>query len=191
MNSTEQPDLITDDKQQNGSRSALGTRLLLAGSALYAAAAVAPFTQGLALDTTTARFGDGPATSTSYWGEGAFDFIWHPIGWTQGNGGMFAHLQALTVLAMALVAIGAVVRLRRGRSQRSIASIGVTGMVTLLLAKVWTDVSKFSAIESYGLAIAEEFRFTPSLVVASIAAVIAAIGAVMAASSARVAAQRG
>lgn len=163
-----------------GAAPAHWSRLLLAGSACYAAGAVAPFTQGVALleatnvPLTDPTVGQAVAVAQSSSWSGPFDFIASP-GIGLGNGGVMSYLQALSVLAMTVVAAGAFLRLRRSGSQRSVTSLVAAAGVVLLLVSIWAngpgDAPKATSV---GI---EAFRFTPSLVVASVGATGALIGA--------------
>jgi hypothetical protein len=165
------------DTSDHGTNARRGAELLGVGALVYAAAAVAPFTQGVAVADVT-RSGDGYGYSYlgSPSGSEAFDFIWK-WGWS----GADRYFQAATVVAMALVGIFAFARMRWGRSRPPLLVSGaVVAATAVYLASVWASpplepLSSDIAGSGAFLPI-ESFRFTTSLVVASVGLLAAGAG---------------
>jgi hypothetical protein len=151
-------------------RSRRGTQLVGVGALMYAAAAVAPFTQGLVIADGNPTVTHGYSQYGTASGVEAFHFLWN-WGWS----GAGRYLQAATVVAMAVVAMLAVVRLHRGGSQRSIGSTVVIAATGVYLASQWASPPQEPVLPAPYLPV-ESFRFTTSLAVATAGLLVAATG---------------
>lgn len=168
----------------------VGSRMLLFASTVYATAACAPFVQGSSVD-----FNAGGTDSIVPLGS-AFSYASSPLGFLWGDtyfNGWLASLQPISIGLMVVVAVTTGLRLLRRGSQRSLFSLAASIAALVLVTRQWlrlpADPAKYAA-EAANLAgipstaeilVVDAYRFTPSLLIATLAAITAVVGAAMAA----------
>lgn len=190
MTTIDQPPAVAHDPAAPSRVQLVGSRMLLMASTVYATAACAPFVQGSAVD-----FSLGGADGVIPLGS-AFSYAVSPLGFLWGDtylNGWLASLQPISIGLMVIVAVTTGLRLLRRGSQRSYFSLAASVACLVLVTRQWlrlpADPAKYAAeaasltgIEStVEIVVVDAYRFTPSLLLATVAAIVAVVGSAMAA----------